>query len=414
MSVPHVSAPAPTAARAVGTARRWAMLAASVGAQASASVAINGPAFLIPELQRRRGLSLAEAGTLAAAPIAGVMVTLFLWGTVVDRMGERRSLLAGLGATTVLGIVATLVPGTVPLGLMLFAVGMAAASTASASGRIVVGWFPPQRRGLAMGIRQMAQPLGVAVAAATMAVTAAEAGLRTALWIPVVATAIAAVVVLLVVLDPPRPVATPALVASPYRGSRFLVRVHSVSVLLVVPQFLVWTYALTWLVQQRHWSPAAAGALVALTHVVGATGRIAVGHLSDVVGSRMLPLRWVTVAAAVTMGLLGVTEPWGVAVVLLVVASTVTVADNGLAFTGVAERAGSWWAGRALGIQNTVQYLTAAAAAPVAGLAITRWGYGATFLVAAAFPLLAFPLVPRADEAAPEMTIATGGAEASE
>ena len=67
---------------AIGTARRWAMLGASVAAQAGASVAINGPAFLIPSLQHDRGLSLAQAGTVAAMPIAGVMVTLFLWGLV--------------------------------------------------------------------------------------------------------------------------------------------------------------------------------------------------------------------------------------------------------------------------------------------------------------------------------------------
>ena len=41
------------------------MLAATVGAQASASVAINGPAFLIPTLHDTRGLSLGEAGTVA-------------------------------------------------------------------------------------------------------------------------------------------------------------------------------------------------------------------------------------------------------------------------------------------------------------------------------------------------------------
>jgi len=39
--------------------------------------------------------------------------------------------------------------------------GMAAASSNSASGRLVVGWFPPEQRGLVMGIRQTAQPLGV-------------------------------------------------------------------------------------------------------------------------------------------------------------------------------------------------------------------------------------------------------------
>jgi MFS family permease len=88
--------------------------------------------------------------------------------------------------------------------------------------------------------------------------------------------------------------------------------------------------------------------------------------------------------------------------VLMVVASTVTVADNGLAFTSVAERAGAFWSGRALGAQNTAQYLAAAAVAPVAGLTITSWGYAATFGVAAAFPLVAVPLVPRHDAEAGE------------
>jgi predicted MFS family arabinose efflux permease len=106
----------------------------------------------------------------------------------------------------------------------------------------------------------------------------------------------------------------------------------------------------------------------------------------------------VAIAAGVTMALLGLTEPLSLAVLLLVVASTVTVADNGLAFTSVAERAGSYWSGRALGIQNTAQYLTAAAAAPVAGLAITEWGYAATFVVSALCPLVAVPLVPHQDE----------------
>jgi sugar phosphate permease len=377
------------------------MLGASVAAQAGASVAINGPAFLIPSLQDDRGLSLTQAGTVAAMPIAGVMVTLFLWGLVVDRLGERFALLTGLGGTAAFSVLATTIDRTVPLCAVLFVMGMFAASTGSASGRVVVGWFPPERRGLAMGIRQMAQPLGVAVAAATVAVTADRVSVQAALWIPVVAVALAFGAVLLIVLDPPRPTATAALTANPYRADSFLMRVHGVSVLLVVPQFLVWTYSLTWLVQERHWSAAAAGALVAVTHVLGALGRIAVGQLSDMVGSRVRPLRWVAVLAGLTMALLALTEPLAVAVVVLVIASTVTVADNGLAFTGVAERAGSYWSGRALGVQNTAQYLTAAAAAPVAGVAITAWGYAATFGLAALFPVVAVGLVPRDDETAP-------------
>ena len=136
--------------------------------------------------------------------------------------------------------------------------------------------------------------------------------------------------------------------------------------------------------------------------MLGALGRIAVGQLSDVVGSRVRPLRWVAVAAAATMGLLALTEPFGVAVVLMVVASTVTVADNGLAFTSVAERAGSYWSGRALGVRTPRSTSPPPPSRPLAGLAITHWGYAATYGISALCPAVASTLVPRKDETSPE------------
>lgn len=388
------------AATRVGTGRRWAMLAVGVLAQGTSSIVINGPAFLIPALHRQDGLSLVEASIVAAAPSLGVMVTLIAWGYAVDMVGERVVLAAGLAGTALAGLVATRVEGHLALAAVLFVAGGFGASTSSASGRVVIGWFPAHRRGLAMGIRQMAQPLGVGVAAVSIAVVADRHGISAALLVPAVASAIALVAVLLVVLDPPRPARSVARTPNPYAES-FLWRVHGVSVLLVIPQFAVWTFGLVWLVDGRGWSAGAAGALVAGSQVVGAAGRIAIGHVSDVVGSRMAPLRWVAAAAGVTMLLLGGTDAagWGLAVVLFVVATTVTVADNGLAFTAVAERAGPFWSGRALGVQNTAQFLTAAAVAPVAGAAITHWGYAAAFAATALGPAVAVGLVPH-DEAA--------------
>jgi MFS family permease len=76
------------------------------------------------------------------------------------------------------------------------------------------------------------------------------------------------------------------------------------------------------------------------------------------------------------------------------------VSTNGLAFTAVAERAGSAWAGRALGVQNTAQNALAAATPPVFGLLIGVLSYGVGFAVAVAFPVLACLLVPVGDEAA--------------
>jgi MFS family permease len=379
------------------------MLAAGVLAQLASAVMVHGPAFLIPTLHRDRGLSLAHAGLVVAAPTVGVMLTLVAWGAAVDRWGERVCLLVGLAGTTLAGLLASQVHGTLALGLALLVAGAFAASANAASGRIVVGWFPAQRRGLAMGIRQMAQPLGVGLGAVTLAVLAAQHGVGAALWVPVVAAAVATVAVAVVVVDPPRTPPRSGAAPNPYRGNGFLARVHAVSVLLVVPQFTVWTFALAWLVVARGWSPEAAGGLVAASQIAGALGRIAVGQLSDVAGSRMRPLRWVAVTAAVTMAVLGWTAHagWEVAVLLLVVATTITVADNGLAFTAVAERAGPFWSGRALGVQNTAQFLAASAVAPVAGLVIGVWGYAACFALAALFPVLATPLVPVADERHP-------------
>ena len=378
------------------------MLGASTLAQAATAVMVHGPAFLIPTLHEREGMGLAEAGLVAAAPTLGVMLTLVAWGAVTDRRGERFVLLAGLTATALAGAAGALTGGTTLLALALFLAGAAAASTNAASGRVVVGWFPPARRGLAMGVRQMAQPVGVGVAAISIAVVADVAGIHAALWVPTLACALAAVVVALVVVDPPRPPRRDGAAANPYREDTYLARIHGVSVLLVVPQFVVWTFALVWLVQDRDWSPAAAGAVVAVAQLAGALGRITVGHLSDLVGGRLRPLRWVALAAAASMGLLALTAglDLGVAVLLVVVATLVTVADNGLAFTAVAERAGPYWSGRALGVQNTAQFLAASAVPPAAGLVVAGAGFPATFALAALFPILAAPLVPVREERA--------------
>ncbi len=377
------------------------MLAAAVAAQASSTILVNGVAFLLPVLHTRYGLSLARAGLLVALPSLGTMLTLIAWGAVADRWGDRLVLVLGLGLTGLATAAASAsAESGWALAVFLLLAGAAGASANAASGRVVVGWFPPHRRGLAMGIRQSAQPLGVAIAALVLPGVAAASGIGAALLLPAAATGAVAVGCALVVVDPPRASRAAAErtgeLANPYRADRRLVRIHAVSVLLVVPQFTVMTFALVWLVGERDWSLTAAGALVAGAQVLGAVGRLAAGVWSDRVGSRLRPLRAVAVGAAVTMAALAVTDPlpgpW--AVVLLVVATVVTVADNGLAFTSVAEIGGPWWAGRALGAQNTAQFFAAATVPPIVGALIGGAGYALTFGVVALLPLLAVPLVP--------------------
>jgi MFS family permease len=385
--------------QSIGTLRRWSMLAIALTATLCANVFINGAAFLIPTLHTERGLDLAKAGLLSSMPSFGMVVTLVAWGYVVDRIGERIVLSLGSALTAAAAFAAASVDSLVAVGAFLLLGGMAAASSNSASGRLVVGWFPPEQRGLVMGIRQTAQPLGVAVGALVIPRLAESYGVSAALLFPAIVCAVSAVVCAVAVLDPPRPPRADAPaehLANPYRGSAVLWRIHAVSVLLVVPQVVVWTFTLVWLMTDRGWSAASAGAMVTVAQVLGAGGRIAAGLWSDIVGARLRPIRTIALGAAAAMGLLALTD-WldsPISVALMVVASVVTVSDNGLAFTAIAEIAGPFWSGRALGTQNTSQLLASGIAPPLFGALIGIGGYPAAFAVCALFPVLALPLVP--------------------
>lgn len=380
----------------VSPARRWFMLALGVFAQTSSAIFVHGVPFLLPALTAA-GMPLPTAGLLVAMPTVGLCCTLIAWGYLVDRLGERIALVAGPLIMCVAGTAAAFTSGYPALGVLLFLGGMGAASTNGASGRVIVGWFPPESRGLAMGIRQTGQPLGVGIGALSIPLVAEGSGIAPALAVPAALAGLAAVGCLLGIIDPPRPPRAQAAGANPYRGSGTLWRIHGVSILLVVPQATVWTFALLWLHRDLGWSLATAGALVTGTQILGALGRIGAGAWSDRVGSRMGPLRQVATAAGITMALLALTawtHWWWAAIPLLVVASVVTVSDNGLAFTAIAERAGPFWSGRGLGIQNTGQNLASAAVPPVFGAIVTATGFPAAYLVAAALAALAVPLVP--------------------
>ena len=375
------------------------MLAIALGATLCANVFINGVAFLIPTLHSERGLDLSRAGLVSAMPSFGMVVTLIAWGYLVDRVGERFVLAAGAALTAAAAFAAASVDSLVAVGALLFLGGMAAASSNSASARVVVGWFPPEQRGLVMGIRQTAQPLGVGLGALVIPRIAEAHGVSAALLFPAVVCAVAAVVTAIGILDPPRPPrakAHPDELANPYRGASTLSRIHAVSVLLVVPQSLVWTFTLVWLMTDRGWSAGAAGAMVTIAQLCGAAGRIAAGRWSDVVGSRLHPVRTIAVAAAASMGLLALLDQLHspLAVAMMVIASVVTVSDNGLAFTAIAEIAGPFWSGRALGVQNTSQLFTTGIVPPAFGALITAAGFPLAFAVCALFPLVALPLVP--------------------
>lgn len=386
---------APPAARA-GT--RWSIMAVSLLATASSFLFINGVAFLIPSLQGTRGIRLDEAGLLASMPSWGMVVTLVVWGYVLDRVGERMVMATGSALTALAAYAAASAHSMVMIAVFLFLGGMAAASCNTAGGRLVSAWFPPHQRGLAMGIRQAAQPLGIALGAMIIP-ELAEHGPKAGLRFTALACVFGAVVSVIGIVDPPRKPRASASeqeLASPYRGSLTLWRIHAVAGLMMMPQTVTVTFMLVWLMRNLHWSVAAAGGLVTLSQVLGAVGRVAVGRWSDRLGSRMRPVRYIAAAAVLVLLLLAwadyVNSGWQAG--LMVAIAVIAVLDNGLEATAITEFAGPFWSGRALGIQNTTQRMMAAAGPPLFGALISAAKYPPAWMLCALFPLAAMPLVP--------------------
>jgi sugar phosphate permease len=384
------------------TVNRWTILGLGMAAQASTATFLYGIPTLIPELRRQYHLSLSNAGWVVAAPTIGLLCTLIAWGAAADRYGERNVMALGVGLAGLLIAAAAPVSDLAPRVALLAVAGAAAASVNAASGRVVLGWFAPRERGKAMGARQTAQPLGVGLAALVLPWVGSRYGLGWALAFPAAVCLVVAVLVLVFVVDPPRSVAGTAVRSgSPYRTST-LWRLHGASTLLVVPQFTISAFTLSYLVTERHWSPAGAGQLIFAFQILGAAGRLAAGWWSDRADSRLGPMRIVAVISAASMLAVALADTTGSALVIgaLGLGAVITVADNGLGFTAVAELAGTSWSGRALGAQNTAQNIASSLTPPLLGALIGGSGYAVGFAVTAVFPLLAVAATPVAAETA--------------
>lgn len=389
---------------------RWMILSLAMVAQIAGITASFGVPVVLPQLGEAFGIGVAQAGVVAGLPSLGLLLTLLPWGVVIDRAGEKATIVLSLVLTAAALGALWSADGLWGVSAVMLAVGAVCGPVNAASGRLVLSWFSARERGLAMGIRQSGFPLGVGLAALVLPGAADRWGFVAAMSLPAVLALAAVPLVLLMADPPPPPTAAPGAPAgpaapgcgSPYR-QRTLWRVHGVSMLLGVPQITLMVYALVYLVQEQGWSAPLAGAAVAAAQVPGAAGRLLLGVWSDRIGDRMRPVRWLAAATAPVLVLLTAVPPlWGAAAVPLLLACLVaTMWHNGLTFTAVAETAGTAWAGRALAVQNWLQAVSTVLTPVLMAAVITLWGLPAVFAVAALFAAAAIPLVPAARAARP-------------
>ncbi len=362
------------------TGYKWVILAVGLGSQTAISAVRQGLPSIAPALRDTYALSLQQLGMVLAAINVGIVLTLFVWGVLADRIGERTVLAAGLAAAAGALVGAALAPSFGWLLAGLLAAGMAGASAIGGSGRAVMGWFERSERGMALGVRQTGVPLGGGLAAIALPLIVAAFDLRAALLVVAAGCAAAALASWRWMREPPpRPAGQPPVVAPPPHRDRRLWRLGLGSSLVVLAQGALFGFLVVFLHDVHGWSVgAAAGALAAL-YVGGAIARVAAGLWSDRIDERVAPLRRLTALSAALLLLAALLGAAGAPTVLLLPAllagGVLAASWNGLSLTAATEMSGRERAGTAIGVQNTILN-GAGAIAPVAFASIvvaTSW-----------------------------------------
>ncbi|MEJ2858888.1 MULTISPECIES: MFS transporter [unclassified Saccharothrix] len=352
---------------------RWGILGIGIFAQAAFSAAFQGIPTSGSILAAAYGYSLSELGLVLAAVTAGIFVTDVFWGILSDRIGERNVLIIGLTGTTLTLAYVTaflvpsndIAPAAWALAVVLFLSGALGGCVNGASGRAVMGWFPPDKRGFAISLRVAAVPLGGALGAAIMPPLALGAGFR---WVFLFLTAfmLAATIAVVLWLDEPpiaRTKAAGGMAATtlPNPLVRWDIwRVAITAFLLDLPQFTVLTFGTVFLTSVLDMEIGAVVIALVVVQVLGGASRVLSGRWTDKKGGRyrrslVRVYSWLIAAAFVGVALYDVMPAWLV-VGLFVAAGFLACGWHGVHYAEIATMAGAERSGTALGLENTMVF----------------------------------------------------------
>lgn len=351
-----------------------------------------GVPVLGPMLRTTYGIDVTAVGVAIASVNAGMVITLLGWGNLADHRGDRLVISSGLCGAALCLTLGTLAPNFLLLLAALFGAGACGASVHAASSRAVAAWFSVEERGLALGIRQTAVPLGGAVIAVILPATVSTFGLHGGLILLGGACFVGGLLAALGLRGAPNMSSEQAssIVMSNPLGDRRVWWVALGSGFVLSAQVAVIGFSVLLLHQDRGIAVSAASAVLAAIEVGGALLLISSGRWSDVLGARAVPLRRLSLGAALALGIVTalISGPVVLLVVALIIAGALSLSWQGLAATMMAELVGSARSGAALGFLQAL-FAVSATVIPIAVAAIvdaTTWQLA--FLFAAACTLI--------------------------
>lgn len=153
-------------------------------AQTTACIVSQGVYTLVPFWKSEFNLSQATAALAVTFLNCGQIISVYGLGRAIDRYGERTIVgltMIAMGMAAMAG--AAFANDYSVLLSMAFILGAFFASAQPGGTRAIIRWVPPTHRGLAIGLRQTATPLGASIAAFMLPILAQAYGWRSAVYV---------------------------------------------------------------------------------------------------------------------------------------------------------------------------------------------------------------------------------------
>jgi MFS family permease len=365
-----------------------AVLAAAATAQAAVSLIGVGLPSIGPELSEEFELGLTALGAVLTVNLLGSGLFLVAAGVAVDRFGARSTTLLGTALGTGGLVGGAFAPSAPLLIAMLFLSGIGTSIIPIAGMSALFRAFPVTRRAWAMGVRQMAVPVGGVTAAVALPPLAHTGGARVALLFAAGMLGVLGTVFALTSDEAPLDSA-----ARPRAELRRIVRLPGMWRLLVCAAcFVVVLQAvLVYAVpasREAGLSRLAAAAVFFAIQVTAGVARVAWGRIADWEGGgrrarTLVEAGWVAAAGGVafTLALHGGTAAVILAVILFAFGA---LGWNALVYVRAGEMAPPGLAGQAVSVAATVVFVVSAVATPPMGALAEAAGWDAFWPAAAA------------------------------
>jgi MFS family permease len=367
------------------------VLIVASAAQVAVSFVNFGLPAIGPQLRVELGLGLPAIGAVLTAAFLGSGASLLGFGVAVDRLGSR----VAVGAGTALGAVALTVAAFADdgwsLGLPLGVFGFGSSVVTVAGVGALFRAYPAERRAWALGVRQMAVPLGGMLGAVLVPALESVGGVRSVLLTAAVAVGLSGGAFALVA-DSLRP-------ARDVRGLGFrrVLAAPGIRQLLVVAALYIvvlqaaLVYALP-AARASGLSSVAAGAAFFAMQAAAGVARVVWGRVADRDAGRRRTRTLAEVgvlAAAGTLLFAGALHVGGAAVAVpaAVVLGFGALGWNALVYVSAGERTPSELSGRSVAMAATVIFALSALTTPPLGALAHEAGWDVFWAIVAGLAL---------------------------